>query len=417
MRRGFHVRSVRPPLSYSNYSAWYSQPHSAFLPPTISKQPCYSAPVPPSVPNSIQMSPPAPNPISAPRSTPTTLSTSYPTSTSIPSSRPIPANPPPAFHTSPYSPPNPTPTTYSISRYTPHHDSQPLDDTDILDSAILDEAIRLEEESIAVDQSSVPSPPREEQYTVNSKVVHFATTPTKERSSSSNVVQIPPNSCLMTFGDNRRITSISDVVKSCPFSDRDLLDTNKEVFGHNAFRSGQLEVIKTVLAGLSAFCIMPTGGGKSLCYQLPAVMMPGVSIVVSPLISLVQDQVKYLEEAGVRVGAMTGNSGDAVYRSLWASVRRHTTPEYKLVYTTPEKLSKSESTKALLKALSEAGFFSLFVIDEVHCMSQWGHDFRPDYKELGAIRRSLFDNVPLMALTATATAMVKKVPATRPREP
>lgn len=286
-----------------------------------------------------------------------------------------------------------------------------------MDSAILDEAIRLEEESIAVDQSSVTSPPREEQYTVNSKVVHFATTPTKERSSSSNVVQIPPNSCLMTFGDNRRITSISDVVKSCPFSDRDLLDTNKEVFGHNAFRSGQLEVIKTVLAGLSAFCIMPTGGGKSLCYQLPAVMMPGVSIVVSPLISLVQDQVKYLEEAGVRVGAMTGNSGDAVYRSLWASVRRHTTPEYKLVYTTPEKLSKSESTKALLKALSEAGFFSLFVIDEVHCMSQWGHDFRPDYKELGTIRRSLFDNVPLMALTATATAMVKKVPATSPREP
>ena len=106
---------------------------------------------------------------------------------------------------------------------------------------------------------------------------------------------------------------------------------------------------------------------------------------------------------------MTGNSGDEVYHSLWQSVRRHTRPTYKLIYTTPEKLNKSESMKSLLKALCNEGFFSLFVIDEVHCMSQWGHDFRPDYKELGVIRRSLFNDVPLMALTATATAMVKKV--------
>lgn len=359
----FHVCSVHDPVPYENYVSWCQREHSCFLPPTISKQQPYRPPIAEPVPYALPKSIPPPTPISEPISNPIS---------------------------------NPAP--------------RPANDNDFLDSSVFDEALRLEEESNSIALATSPSlTQNDDQYTVNSKVVQFATSPMKPNASSSNSVQIPPNSCLMTYGDGTRIASISDIVQSCPFSDRDLLDTNKDVFGHNAFRSGQLEVIKTVLSGKSAFCIMPTGGGKSLCYQLPAVMMPGVTIVVSPLISLVQDQVKYLEEAGVCVGAMTGNSGDEVYHSLWQSVRRHTRPTYKLIYTTPEKLNKSESMKSLLKALCNEGFFSLFVIDEVHCMSQWGHDFRPDYKELGVIRRSLFNDVPLMALTATATAMVKKV--------
>ncbi|CBK21609.2 uncharacterized protein [Blastocystis hominis] len=165
--------------------------------------------------------------------------------------------------------------------------------------------------------------------------------------------------------------------------------------------------MKTVLTGRSVFCIMPTGGGKSLCYQLPALLLPGITVVVSPLISLVQDQIRGLQEVGVEVGAMTGSSGGEVPSALWNSVRTRQFPRLKLVYTTPEKLNKSESMKNLLRALSSLGFLSLFVIDEVHCMSQWGHDFRVDYKELGKVRFEFFQNVPLMAFTATATVTVK----------
>lgn len=213
----------------------------------------------------------------------------------------------------------------------------------------------------------------------------------------------------VTYGDSSRITTLPSLLQRCPFSDSALLDQNKEVFGHNAFRAGQLEVIKAALSGYSVFCVMPTGGGKSLCYQLPALMLSGVTVVVSPLISLVQDQVAALQAAGVNVGAIMGNgAGDESVSELWECIRRHRAPSQKLVYTTPEKLSRSDGMKRLLRILSELGYLSLFVIDEAHCMSQWGHDFRPDYKLLGQIRNENFPSVPLMALTATATDMVKQ---------
>ena len=213
----------------------------------------------------------------------------------------------------------------------------------------------------------------------------------------------------VTNGNGEKVNDVQSILKNVPFSDKELLDRNKEIFGHNAFRAGQLEVIKSVLCGMSVFCIMPTGGGKSLCYQLPAVMLPGVSIVISPLLSLVQDQVEALREAGVVVGSMTGNSSDNVMAEVWQSIRSHCAPAIKIIYTTPEKLNQSPSIQRMLQAMASCGILSMFVIDEVHCMSQWGHDFRVDYKRLGDIRNTLFPNVPLMALTATATDTVKQV--------
>ena len=241
--------------------------------------------------------------------------------------------------------------------------------------------------------------------------MQFASSSTRPASAEtkSSLTKLEYKPFFVTYGDNREISNIAQILQSCPFSDAQLLRQNKEVFGHNAFRAGQLEVIKAALCGSSVFCIMPTGGGKSLCYQLPAIMLPGITIVISPLISLVQDQVKSLKEAGVTVGAILGSGGDDVVTELWNSIRNRVHPRYKLIYTTPEKMNKSEGMKNLLQALSNRGYLSLFVIDEAHCMSQWGHDFRMDYKELGKIRASFFGNVPLMALTATATATVKQV--------
>lgn len=293
----------------------------------------------------------------------------------------------------------------------------------IIDDDLLSAVIDIEKEenqssiiSISSDSNDQPAtnkqaPSHEDDNimisTANSKVVHFASSDKTITNKGISKLEYKP--FFVTYGDNEEIPSLTGILNKCPFNDLQLLHKNKDVFGHNAFRPGQLEVIKAALCGLSVFCIMPTGGGKSLCYQLPALMLPGVTVVISPLISLVQDQVKSLQEAGVSVGSVLGNTGDEVRTELWNSIRSRTVPRFKIIYTTPEKVNKSESMKNLLQALNNSGYLSLFVIDEVHCMSQWGHDFRPDYKELGFIRNSLFGNVPLMALTATATATVKQV--------
>ncbi|MEO1680944.1 MAG: DNA helicase RecQ [Pseudomonadota bacterium] len=170
------------------------------------------------------------------------------------------------------------------------------------------------------------------------------------------------------------------------------------VFGFDAFRPGQAEVVDAVTAGEDTLAIMPTGGGKSLCYQLPALCRPGVTLVVSPLIALMRDQVRALREAGVAAGALTSgnteNETDAVWRGLEAG-------DLKLLYLAPERLASG----GMDRALHRAGV-TMIAVDEAHCVSQWGHDFRPDYLRIGALRRAL--GVPLAAFTATADAETRE---------
>ncbi|WP_071795029.1 DNA helicase RecQ [Natronohydrobacter thiooxidans] len=166
------------------------------------------------------------------------------------------------------------------------------------------------------------------------------------------------------------------------------------VFGFSAFRPGQAEIVDAVLGGLDTLAIMPTGGGKSLCYQLPALCREGLTVVISPLIALMRDQVRGLQELGVSAGALTSGNTEAETDAVYQALSRG---EMKLLYIAPERLAGSATLDLLRRSNC-----SLIAVDEAHCVSQWGHDFRPDYLRLGDLRRSL--DVPLAAFTATADA-------------
>jgi len=176
------------------------------------------------------------------------------------------------------------------------------------------------------------------------------------------------------------------------------------VFGYDAFRGSQQDVIEHVVAGGDALVLMPTGGGKSLCYQIPALVRPGVGVVISPLIALMQDQVDALRNVGVRAGFLNSTQNPDE-RSMVES--EFLAGELDLLYLAPERL-RLESTLRLL----DRGKVSLFAIDEAHCVSQWGHDFRPDYLALSAVHER-WPDVPRIALTATATEATHKEIATR----
>ncbi len=171
------------------------------------------------------------------------------------------------------------------------------------------------------------------------------------------------------------------------------LEVLRQVFGYDSFRGRQREIIEHVLGGRDALVLMPTGGGKSLCYQIPAILRPGVAVVISPLISLMQDQVEALREAGVRAAFL--NSALSRERA-WAVERDLAAGALDLVYVAPERLA----TESFLE-LIERSPLALFAIDEAHCVSQWGHDFRPEYRQLDLLHRR-FPRVPRIALTATA---------------
>ncbi len=172
-----------------------------------------------------------------------------------------------------------------------------------------------------------------------------------------------------------------------------------KIYGYKKFRGQQEAVINNVLAGKHSFVLMPTGGGKSLCYQIPALCMDGVAIVVSPLIALMQDQVEALRQLGVKAEAINSNMSFSHVNQVISDILNN---EIKMVYVAPERLLNENFLQVLAKAK-----ISLFAIDEAHCVSQWGHDFRPDYVKLATLVEK-FPNIPRIALTATADTPTRK---------
>lgn len=180
-------------------------------------------------------------------------------------------------------------------------------------------------------------------------------------------------------------------------------DALKQYFGYDSFRPGQKEIVELVLAQRDMLVLMPTGGGKSLTYQLPALLLPGLTIVVSPLIALMQDQVSRLQADGI---AATFLNSSLPYEE--ASRREQATMrgEIKLLYVAPERLLKPNFLIFLDHIQKNIGL-SLLAVDEAHCVSEWGHDFRPEYRQLGTLRKR-FPQLPVLALTATATERVRR---------
>ena len=178
----------------------------------------------------------------------------------------------------------------------------------------------------------------------------------------------------------------------------ELLSPLKRHFGHDQFRPLQREIVQDALAGQDVFVLMPTGGGKSLCFQLPALMREGLTIVVSPLIALMKDQVDALQTSGIPATYLNSTLNREEAKARWRGLHRG---EYRMLYVAPERL--------MLDAFLERALnwnIAQLAIDEAHCISEWGHDFRPEYRELKKLRKHLPD-VPLMALTATATERVR----------
>src|SRR5579871_532651 len=191
------------------------------------------------------------------------------------------------------------------------------------------------------------------------------------------------------------------------FDAEQLLDSIEQAlktqFGHDTFRAGQRDIIEHILQGRDAFVLMPTGGGKSLTYQLPALLLPGLTIVVSPLIALMHDQVDRLRANGIAATFINSALG---YDERAEREQDVLDGRVQLLYVAPERLVTGSFLSLLDEVDARVGL-SLIAVDEAHCVSEWGHDFRPEYRQLGVLR-SRYPHVPMMALTATATERVRQ---------
>jgi ATP-dependent DNA helicase RecQ len=182
-------------------------------------------------------------------------------------------------------------------------------------------------------------------------------------------------------------------------ADQNLRDTLKKYWGYDTFRPKQEEIVRNILDGRDVCVVMPTGGGKSLCYQLPAVLQQGqTAIVVSPLIALMQDQVAQLEQMGIPAAVLNSSQS---WNERRDTERRAEVGEFRLLYLSPERLAKQEMLEWLAKVP-----VSFFAIDEAHCISEWGHEFRPDYRQMKVLRKE-FPQKPIAAFTASATRHVR----------
>ncbi|KAK4043668.1 hypothetical protein C8A01DRAFT_12812 [Parachaetomium inaequale] len=248
----------------------------------------------------------------------------------------------------------------------------------------------------------------EQQQSILSVGTHRARSVMSE--SSGNVV--PPlrkRAAAKSVPSRLPKASINPELMKYPWSD-DVRRVLKDRFRMAGFRCNQLEAINATLAGKDAFVLMPTGGGKSLCYQLPAMVNSGktrgITLVISPLLSLMNDQVEHLKRLNILAAAFNGTISNALRNHILGAFH-HPNPEHhmQLLYATPELLTNNQAFRNGIETLHRKNKLARIVIDEAHCVSHWGHDFRPDYKALGSFRRA-FPGVPVIALTATATKNV-----------